>query len=62
MSPLVAVLLQQMPSILAFARAAFIEQNPGAPVPTNAEVLAAYQTAITESLAEDADWLAQHGE
>jgi hypothetical protein len=62
MPPLVAVLIQQMPSIVAFAKALFAQADPTAPLPTDAEVIAAYQAALASSLAKDADWLASHGE
>lgn len=62
MPPLIAVLIQQMPSIVAFAKELFARENPTAPVPTEAEVIAAYLRALTSSLAKDEQWLAAHPE
>ena len=62
MPPLVAVLIQQMPSIVAFAKALFAHANPSAPLPTDEEVIAAYLAALASSLAKDAAWLAAHPE
>jgi hypothetical protein len=39
----------------------FVKRNPDAPVPSDAEVIAAYQEALAASLAVDAEWLASHG-
>jgi len=60
MNPLIALALQETPAILATLKALFATQNPDAPVPTDAEVIAAYQTAFVSSLAKDDAWLAAH--
>jgi len=62
MTPLVAVLIQQMPQLIAFAREAFANANPDEPSPTDEAIIAAYQSALASSLARDADWLEQHPE
>ena len=59
---IVTILIQQMPTILAFGRGLFVSQNPGAPQPTDEEVIAAYQEALASSLAKDAAWLDAHPE
>jgi hypothetical protein len=59
---LLAVLLQNLPGIIGFAKAQFASANPGAPVPTDEEVIAAYQSALASSLAKDEAWLAVHPE
>ena len=58
---LVAIAIQQLPAIIDSLRGLFQQQNPGLPPPTDEEVIAAYQQALTSSLARDAEWLAQHG-
>jgi len=62
MAPLVAVLIQQMPQLIAFAREAFAHANPGEPTPTDEAIIAAYQSALTSSLAKDEEWLRFHPE
>lgn len=62
MSPLIAVLIQNLPGLVVFAREAFAKANPGAPVPTEAEIKAAYVAALALSLSVDAEWLAAHPE
>jgi hypothetical protein len=62
MAPLVAVLIQQMPQLLAFAREAFAHANPDDPSPTDEAIIAAYQSALASSLAKDQAWLDAHGE
>jgi hypothetical protein len=62
MNPLIAVLIQNLPGIIAFAREQFADANPGAPVPTEDEVIAAYLAALATSLAKDENWLAAHPE
>jgi hypothetical protein len=60
MNPLVTLAIQETPSIIAALKALFMQQNAGADVPTDADVIAAYQQALASSLAKDADWLSQH--
>lgn len=61
-SPLILLALQETPAIIATVKSLFAKQNPNAPEPTDAEVVAAYQTALQSSLDKDALWLAQHPE
>jgi len=60
MSPLVLLALQQAPAIIALFKAAFRHAHPDDPVPTDAEVIAAYESAFASSLAKDEAWLAAH--
>lgn len=60
MSTLATVAIQNLPGLIGFLKAAFQRQNPSAPVPTDEEVIAAYQQALASSLAKDAFWLSQH--
>ncbi len=62
MSPLIAVAIEQTPALIALLRSIFVRQHPDAPVPTDEEVIAAYQSALASSLAQDAAWLAAHPE
>ena len=55
-----AVILAVLPSVVGMVQALFAQQQPGAPVPTDAEVLALFASACTRSLAVDAAWLANH--
>lgn len=57
---LAAVIAQELPNLINLAREAFIKANPGAPVPTEAELKAQLHAALESSLATDADWLAKH--
>ncbi len=61
MSTLATVAIQNLPGLIGFLKAAFQRQNPSAPVPTDEDVILAYQQALASSLARDADWLAAHG-
>lgn len=61
MGSLVAVAIQNLPAIIDSLREWFHEANPGAPLPTDTEVIEAYQQALASSLAKDAAWLAAHG-
>ena len=57
---LIALVIKELPDGIALIKSLFVKANPDAPVPTDAEVIAAYQSALASSLAKDADWLAQH--
>lgn len=60
MNPIIQVALTQLPDILRAFKDLFHAQHPTEPVPTDAEVIAAYQAALAASLAADAAWLAAH--
>lgn len=49
-----------LPSVVALIKALFIKQNPNTPPPTDAEILLAFSTACTKSIAMDDMWLATH--
>lgn len=57
---LVTLALQEAPVIVAALRALFSHQHPTDAAPTDAEVIAAWQSAFASSLAVDAQWLAAH--
>lgn len=59
---LVNVIIAEIPTAVALIRDLFGKKNPDAPVPTDEEIAAAYQQALTSSLAKDDLWLAQHPE
>jgi len=62
MTPLIAVLIQNLPGLIGFAKEAFAKANPDAPIPTDAEIKAAYVAALASSLSIDSEWLASHPE
>jgi hypothetical protein len=62
MGALIGLALQETPAIIEALRSLFVSQHPDAPVPSDADVIAAYQAALASSLAKDADWLAAHPE
>ena len=57
---LLAVILDAAPNIISSIRVWFQEAHPNAPVPTDAEVEAAFHQVLTDSLSKDAAWLAAH--
>jgi hypothetical protein len=59
---LVSVAIMELPNAIAFIRDAFQKDHPDVPAPTDADVIAAYQSALASSLAKDAAWLAAHPE
>jgi hypothetical protein len=61
MNPLLQLAIQETPAIIALLRDAFKKQNAGQPIPTDAEVVAAWGAAFLSSLAKDENWLATHG-
>lgn len=59
MSPaLLRLAMTEVPRALDFLRETFMAQNPGAPQPTDAQIIAAYREALASSLTKDAAWLA----
>jgi hypothetical protein len=54
------IAIAELPALIAFLRAKFTSQAPGAPAPTDAEVIAAYLQACASSIATDDNWLAAH--
>lgn len=49
-----------LPSVVALVKALAAKSAPGAPVPTDAEVLALFGSTCLKSLAADDAWLAAH--
>ena len=60
MNPLTQLAAASLPSLIDLLKTLFVKQNPTAPVPTTAEVLAAYQQVLTSSIAVDEAWKAAH--
>lgn len=57
---LIALAIQEIPTVIETFKNLFTTQNPGVPAPTEAEVMAALSTAFISSLAKDEAWLAAH--
>lgn len=57
---LIALAIQEVPGVIALLRGALKKTVPGAPVPTEAEVMAAFNAAFFSSLARDDQWIAAH--
>lgn len=49
-----------LPSIIALIHANHVVANPGEPPPTDADVIAALQSAVASSIAKDEAWKAAH--
>lgn len=62
MGALVPLVIQELPGILAAVKDLFGKTNPDAPVPTDDEILAAFEQAFQSSRAKDDAWLAAHPE
>jgi hypothetical protein len=54
------VIAAVLPSVVTLIRDLFVQQNPGAPAPTSAEIKLTFSSACTSSLMKDDDWLAAH--
>lgn len=59
---LIAVAIAEVPAMINYFRRVFLKHNPDAPEPTDAEVLAAFESAFASSVARDEQWLAAHPE
>ena len=57
---LISIAIQEAPAAIALVRALFVKRHPTDPVPTDEEIIGAYQSALASSLAKDAAWLAAH--
>ena len=62
MNPLIQIAIQEVPNLIAWLKETFAKKHPDAPVPTDDEVLAAYESAFAASLAKDEVWLRLHHE
>jgi len=54
------LIANQLPGLIAFLRERLRRDDPDAPSPTDAEILAALHTAVSASVAKDDAWLAAH--
>lgn len=57
---LVNIAVTLLPGIFDMIRARYTSKHPIAPLPTDAEVVAALEAAIESSVAKDDRWLASH--
>ncbi len=62
MGALVPLVIQNLPGIIQAVKDAFGGANPGAPVPTDEEIMQAFEQAFQSSRAKDDAWLAAHPE
>lgn len=63
MNPLLLnVIIQNLPAGIALFQTLFHKAHPDELVPTDAEVVAAFDAAYQSSVAKDDRWLAAHGE
>lgn len=60
MTPIEQLVISEAPAIIAFAQGLFKAKNPDLPVPTSAEVIAAYETVFVSSVAKDEAIKAAH--
>lgn len=49
-----------LPSVVVMVQTLFMKQHPDVPLPTSAEVLAAFEATCANTLAKDDAWLAAH--
>jgi hypothetical protein len=54
MNPILQLLISQAPSLIAFVGGLVHRNDPAAPVPTNEEVIMAFQQLFADSSARDA--------
>ena len=62
MNPLLSIAISEAPAVIALLRGLFSQRNPNAPIPSDAEVIAAFEAAFKSSLAKDNLWLSTHPE
>jgi hypothetical protein len=60
MIPLIATITEALPGIVALIRANHAKANPDAPIPTSEEIIAAFESAVAQSLARGDAWLTAH--
>jgi hypothetical protein len=60
MNPLILLVLQQLPQLIALVRDEWKKAHPGAEAVTDADVIAALQLAVNASVAMDDKWLRDH--
>ena len=60
MNPLLLLAIQEAPTIIGYLKVLFAKANPGAPVPTDIEIINAYEAGFLSSVAKDEAWLSAH--
>jgi len=60
MESIINAALNSLPAILALIQGSHAEANPGAPVPTDAEVIAALHEAVASVVGKGETWKAAH--
>jgi len=60
-SSLITTAIDSLPAIIALFRSNHAANNPGAPVPTSDEVIAALHADAVRDIAADEAWKAAHG-
>ena len=61
-APLVTLAIKELPGIIRLVRELRAKQAPTDPPPSEAEIMAALNSAYESSKAKDAAWLAAHPE
>jgi hypothetical protein len=59
---ILALIMKLLPASIAFFKSVFKVTNPNEPVPTDEQIIAAYQQALQSSLDKDQAWLDAHPE
>ena len=57
---LITLAIAEAPAAIDALKALFVKQNPDAPVPTSADVIAAHNIGVAATLAKDDAFLAAH--
>jgi hypothetical protein len=60
MGALLPLVIQETPAIISALKDLFQQRNPAAPVPTDEEIMQAFERAFQSSRAKDDLWLSQH--
>jgi hypothetical protein len=50
---LVSVIIDETPAVIALVQSLFVKKHPTEPTPSSADVIAAWETVYSESLARD---------
>lgn len=59
---LLQLAIQELPVVIELVRQVFMKHNPTEPLPTDEDVIAAFNAAYESSIAKDTAWLAAHPE
>ena len=57
---LINIAIEELPGAISWLKGLFAAAHPDAPVPTTAEVIAAYHSALVSGLARGQAWLDSH--